>query len=175
MEVFFSYRLSELRKCLNLTQSKMAEEIGTTQAALSAYEKGDRIPSSEILISIAQKYNVSIDWLCGLTDRANLEPTFSTYASVFDMLIKIATTKYNVEKPFDLLKVDLLASQTNYVAFSCCNDMNFKDFFTGWIKIYDFYSTGIIDKEVYDLWMEKELKKYNVPIDKKQDWMRDKS
>ena len=45
----FSKRLKELRTSLSLTQSEFASIIGTSQNALSNYEKGERNPSYEII------------------------------------------------------------------------------------------------------------------------------
>ena len=56
----FSTRIKELRTALKMTQSDIATSIGSSQNALSGYENGDRIPSYEILLSIAKTYNVSI-------------------------------------------------------------------------------------------------------------------
>lgn len=53
MENKLSSRIKELRTSLGMTQSTFAESIGTSQNALSGYENKDRIPSFEVLLSIA--------------------------------------------------------------------------------------------------------------------------
>ena len=57
--------LIELRKEKNLTQREVAEKINTTQRAYAFYEKGDREPSIDTLIKLADLYNVPIDILVG--------------------------------------------------------------------------------------------------------------
>ena len=69
----FATRIKGLRLSLKATQNAFAEKIGTTQAALSAYEQGDRMPSVEILTSISAAFDVSVDWLLGLSDIKNID------------------------------------------------------------------------------------------------------
>ena len=56
-------RLRYLRKNRNLTQKRLAEELGLLQAAVANYESGNRKPTYEILIKIAQFFKVSTDFL----------------------------------------------------------------------------------------------------------------
>lgn len=69
----FSQRLRELRNGEN--QEKTAKNIGISRGALSYYESGERKPDINVLHSIAKYYNVSTDYLLGLTDipRIDLE------------------------------------------------------------------------------------------------------
>lgn len=62
----FGNRLRILRKnILKLTQKEFSELIRTPQPTLSAYESGRNKPTIDVVINIANKCNVSIDWLCG--------------------------------------------------------------------------------------------------------------
>lgn len=58
-------RLRALREKQREKQSSVASSIGITESTLSAYEKGTRKPSFDVLLKIAQYYNVSIDYLVG--------------------------------------------------------------------------------------------------------------
>lgn len=55
--------LKEIRKKKNLLQTKVAIDLNTTQEAISSYETGRVFPSSDMLISLANYYNTSIDYL----------------------------------------------------------------------------------------------------------------
>ncbi len=60
-----------LRKCrdeTNLTQIKVAIYCDITEKAYQNYELGVHEPKVSILARIARLYNVSIDYLVGLTD-----------------------------------------------------------------------------------------------------------
>lgn len=159
----FASHIKTLRTALNITQTKLANELGTTQAALSAYENGDRIPSYEILVTLAQKYNVSIDWLCGFSNKMYRDENIATYADAFRVLVKLCSTKYKSENSEILLPSSY--ENGNYdMCFIVSEDQNFHNFFMEWKKIYDLYSEGTIDNELYDLWLEKHLKDYERPI-----------
>ncbi|MFE9945422.1 helix-turn-helix domain-containing protein [Bacillus velezensis] len=56
-------RITSLRKKANLTQEQMATKLNITRSALSQYELGTRNPDYDLLIKIADFFDVSIDYL----------------------------------------------------------------------------------------------------------------
>lgn len=62
----FSDRLKELRG--ERTLQEVADAIGMTRVAMGYYEKGERKPDVEMLYKIADYYQVSADYLIGLSD-----------------------------------------------------------------------------------------------------------
>lgn len=65
---FKNNRISELRKCLNLSQRQLAIKLGTSQANLSRWEQGLNEPSIVECWKIADFFDVSIDVLCGRSE-----------------------------------------------------------------------------------------------------------
>lgn len=65
-------RLKELRKSRRIYQREFAEILGMSFRGYQDYEVGQSEPKLATLISIADYYNVSIDYLVGRTD----EPDF---------------------------------------------------------------------------------------------------
>ena len=63
------YRIKDLRDDYNLSQSDIAAVIGTTQQQYSKIECGKSDISGEKLILLAQYYNVSVDYILGLTNE----------------------------------------------------------------------------------------------------------
>ncbi|MBO4953568.1 MAG: helix-turn-helix transcriptional regulator [Clostridia bacterium] len=61
-------RIKDLREEHNLNQAKIAEVIQTTQQQYSKIETGKSDISGEKLKRLAQFYNVSADYILGLTD-----------------------------------------------------------------------------------------------------------
>ncbi len=61
----FSNRLNEVRKSRGITAQQMADHLCMGLRAYRNYESGDRFPSPETLIKIADYLNVSIDYLLG--------------------------------------------------------------------------------------------------------------
>lgn len=64
--VEFGNRLKNLRKQHNLTQKQLASLIGVKNSIISFYELGDRIPSPQIVISLASVFHVTTDYLLGV-------------------------------------------------------------------------------------------------------------
>lgn len=64
----FSDRLKALREDHDLTQSELSKKLKISRTALSNYETGFREPNLEILISIADYFNVTLDYLLGRTN-----------------------------------------------------------------------------------------------------------
>lgn len=58
-------RRRALREKQREKQSSVASSIGITESTLSAYEKGTRKPSFDVLLKLAKYYSVSIDYLVG--------------------------------------------------------------------------------------------------------------
>lgn len=65
-------RLRETRENLDLKQIDLTDLFGVTYSTISGWETGkDTIPLKQ-LIKYANKYNYSLDYLLGLTDK-NIE------------------------------------------------------------------------------------------------------
>lgn len=62
-------RLKQLRAENNLLQKDMAKKLNITSSAYGYYEQGKRVPDSNTLNELAKIFNVSLDYLMGLTSR----------------------------------------------------------------------------------------------------------
>lgn len=63
-----SERLKYLRSINKKTQKDFAEFLGIPQPSMSAYENSKNNPTIDVLIDIADKCKVSLDWLAGRSD-----------------------------------------------------------------------------------------------------------
>jgi len=68
MELLFSERLKSLRKEIDLSQSQLAEILGSTQRNISYWELGTTEPDMRTLWRIADYFQVSVDYLIGRTE-----------------------------------------------------------------------------------------------------------
>lgn len=64
-------RLKELRRENVLTMEEIAKVIGVAKSSYAGYESEFRKPSLDKLVRVAQHYDVSVDYLLGLTDERN--------------------------------------------------------------------------------------------------------
>lgn len=89
-------RLKHLRKINNRTQQDIADLIGITIPAYTAYEQGVRNPDYETLIKIADYYKVSTDFLLGRTHESEDEFVLATcYGRKVDILMhNLNNSKY---------------------------------------------------------------------------------
>lgn len=61
----FGSRLKELRTSVNLTQKDFATILNVTERSYQRYEGDKSTPNYDVLIFIADYYNVSLDYLVG--------------------------------------------------------------------------------------------------------------
>lgn len=73
----FIKKLSALLEEKNITQRELAEKINVTEVTISRYLSGERSPRIEIVNKIADFFNVSIDYLLGVSNIKN--PALEAY------------------------------------------------------------------------------------------------
>lgn len=65
-------RLRDLREDKDLKQVDLADKLGCSQATYSRYETGALGVPSDILMKLSKIYQVSVDYILGLTDEKRL-------------------------------------------------------------------------------------------------------
>ena len=97
----FQSILKKLRENRGLSQYKLASELDMSQSNIGMYENGSRMAPSDVLLKIADYFNVSVDYLLG-REKPSINHTENTLSSEVLMLAR------NMErlKPerFELLK-----------------------------------------------------------------------
>lgn len=66
--MYFYQRLRDLREDNDKNQREIASLLNTTVQQYSRYERGERELPMHHFITLARFYNVSLDYLAGLTD-----------------------------------------------------------------------------------------------------------
>ena len=104
----FKDRLKQLRKEKNLTLRDLASKINTTKSTLSRYETGDGQPKQDILESLANFFEVTVDYLLGRTNQKYFKAedtiSFHTKKKISDKDVK--TIKNIVDAYIDGLDED---------------------------------------------------------------------
>lgn len=154
-----SSRIKELRIKNSLTQRDLAKAINTTATSISAYETGLKTPSISIVKKIAEYFNVSLDWLCGVSDNQS-NNGITTYADIIKLLILIEqhinlSLSFTTEQMYD-----------TFIDYATINfeDKTIKSFIKEWQKIQELHSDNTIDDDLYQLWIDKQLKQYDKPV-----------
>lgn len=66
-------RIRMLREQNNLTQTALAKKLNITRSSVNAWELGISVPSTQIIISLAEIFNVSTDYLLGLKQHSSID------------------------------------------------------------------------------------------------------
>ena len=64
----FAKRLKELRTEKNLSQMQLAKLTGLSAGAIGFWETEQRIPNALAIITLANYFNVTTDYLLGIAD-----------------------------------------------------------------------------------------------------------
>ena len=86
-------KLKELRLNKNLTQTQLAKEFKVTQKTIANYETGTTQPTFDILIKIANYFNVSLDYL--LENQASNLIDMSEFSDEKKELLNLIVTQDN--------------------------------------------------------------------------------
>lgn len=172
----FSQRIKQLRLKMNMTQKEFANSIGTTSVTISAYENNTKKPSLDIIKEIAEKFDISMDWICGLSETSVTENRFATYADIIKIIIKLTTIKN--------LTVELGTSHSMYATYDDYTPMDYVDpnpylglirfddsvittFISEWTDMIKLKEKGTIKPDLYELWLNDKISSLNIPIDSK--------
>lgn len=71
----FAQRMKETREAKGIKRNELAAAVGVTPTTISSYEKSDtegngKKPTLENAQAIAEKLGVSLDWLCGMSEKS---------------------------------------------------------------------------------------------------------
>ena len=64
-------KLKLLRVKYGYSQKQVADKVNVSPSIISGYETGERTPSTDVLLSLSNIYNCSVDYLLG---KQNAEP-----------------------------------------------------------------------------------------------------
>lgn len=113
----FSNRFRLLKEESELTLKELSDKLNISVPNLSYYMKG-REPSYDILINIADYFNVTTDWLIGRTDaRSSVHDALNT--EIVNKIISIDTAKITKEDitPLKIYQDDYVSIQDKIIEF----------------------------------------------------------
>lgn len=114
----FGKRLKQIRKERHLTQSQLAEMLGTTKQVISRYEHGDSNPKIELVCKYAEILGVAVDYL--LKDDVSAEPTNEFYEKVtnkpfYKIFIEVTADHLGLDIPGVVQKTGLTDRQVRMI------------------------------------------------------------
>lgn len=163
MNSIFLEHIKELRNNMKMNQADFSRLIGTNQSTLSAYENGDRFPPYETLITIATKCSVSLDWLCGLSEKKQSDESIVTYSDLIKILLKlndINTVSIN-------FKLQPYSNDFNSYKTLLCeiDDKHIIEFYNEWKELLSIRTKSPSGEKLYDLWKKDIFERFNFPLE----------
>ncbi len=65
-------RLKDTREDADMNQTEVAAYLGMSQSGYSKYETGENDVPTSVLIKLSKLWNVSIDYLLGVSDKREI-------------------------------------------------------------------------------------------------------
>ena len=111
----FSYRLNVLLDENNMTQTQLAKKIGTSNVTICRYLTCERLPRLDVVTKIAAVFNISLDYLLGLSDDKNVQTSDGNYdldiAMSIGKLYSLDENSHLSKSQIELIKKLLLANK----------------------------------------------------------------
>ncbi len=111
----FSYRLTVLLDENNMTQTQLAKQIGTSNVTICRYLTCERIPRLDVVTKIANVFNVSLDYLLGLSEDKSIkdsdENSDLNIALLVTKLYSLDDASHLSKSQIELIKKLLLANK----------------------------------------------------------------
>ena len=73
-----TFRIRQLRLERKISQMQLASAINSSQASITDWELGKKEPRPEMLIAMADFFDVSLDYLCGRSDVPYVVRSYTT-------------------------------------------------------------------------------------------------
>lgn len=109
----FGKRVCLLRTAKKMSQAKLAKELNVDKSSVSKWESGGRLPSCDMMKRIAGYFNVSMDYLYGVTD----DPSLQTFSDADDA--EFVVNHSGIVAEYDELPENVQAINVLLYSFGC--------------------------------------------------------
>ena len=168
-------KLQFIRKDMGMSQKDFSEYLGLPQPSLSAYENNRNSPTVDVLINIANKCNISLDWLCGISSAKHTLSSLSDVADVLYGLMETEDIKLDIEVHDHLPNDEETETEKWYTSITINgNDAKHKlnaDLCNIIRKVTNDYAdleSYTVSKVMYDLAKDKTKDYYTLPLKQKK-------
>lgn len=113
----FKERFADLRAKSGLSQSKLGKELLLSPATIGYYENGSRLPDIETAARIAQYFDVSADYLLGLSNAKSVEQDMKTACETTGLTQKAIENIQHIFSLFDTGGTSGKAEESIFIDF----------------------------------------------------------
>ena len=86
-------KIKLLREKAGLTQSELARLLGLSRSGVNAWEMGLSVPSTQYIVELAKRFNVSTDYLLGMENTSTISVKGLTQKQVSVLLDTVECLK----------------------------------------------------------------------------------
>lgn len=154
----FSDRLKELRTIRGITQKELADSVGISAGAVYSYESKRQVPNIQTIFDICNTYEVSADWLLGLTE-------VPAKMSLGQIVRTIKTMQENTTVLIMPLKPSMLLGQALVLILP---NKDIHKYFATEMQTEKFLNENVLDRSVFDAWKSTAMRELEETYDDKR-------
>ena len=171
----FIERLEQLLQVRGISGAALCKEIGLSNSIFSSWKKSPNLPAAETLVKIADYFDVSLDWLIKGEENRKIKKISDVGRRLADMVecypffvstdnenynIPVTVNEKFVTKLTDDMSADFVETLKKIDHSMKRRQMNPLYLFSNSLdKMFQLVRLDSMDREVYELWLEKELAK----------------
>jgi len=173
----FGNKLKAAMDSKGMRQAALAESVGTSAANISNYVLGKAFPPVDILVEIANKLGISLDWLCGTQNGTDNHSDFQTMGDVANAILSISKnsliggkicTSHIEKKVFSSFNEypTLVEEDVPAIAFP---EGEMRTFIEDLLKMRKLLEEKTFDDAFYKRWLDDRIQSLN-QISAEEDW-----
>ncbi|OUQ55784.1 transcriptional regulator [Tyzzerella sp. An114] len=173
-EINLGEKLQTLRKSMGYTQKDFAKFLDIPQPSLSSYENNRNSPTTDVLVNISKKCNISLDWLCGISSNLHTISTLGDISEFLYNLLEINEINIEIEinnSSSNDNKINNDKSYVNLIIYKDDKKYKYNSFLYKIIeKIQENtsdFKSYLISKDIYEIEKSRNHEYYNLPVTKK--------
>lgn len=118
-------RIRELIAEQKITQNALAKDLGVTRQAISQYCDGSTVPNADKLLKLAQYFNVSADYLLGITNAKTIDKDVQFICEYTGLNESVIASLADRELPNYIAKLLNLFSKSYQTEYFCKSIINY--------------------------------------------------
>ena len=146
-------RLREVFK--NDSQKDVGKKLNMTQGNVSKLLTGKQQPTIETIFLIAKVYDVSADWLLGLTEEKKIAKQNMSYGDVLKMFTSLGEKGALWPFPSNMITKDGGAQELPMVTNIGISDEILQSILYEWKKV------AASPEDIYQMWIDKRVKEFS--------------
>lgn len=155
-------KIKAARTNAGINQRDMAVKLGITNSTYSNYENGYSEPPVEIILKLCEIIGISFEDLLGQKVATSKNATVRTFADFLAILIDLDRRGLSIKGE------TTYSQETNQLMAHLHLDIpnaQIATFIPDWNKVNQELTSGLMDEDEYQMWLDDTLKIFNVPID----------